>query len=146
MNTDRTWRGRLFDLAVGAVVIAALACARFATKFLPARQWKLDEGPDLGEDYAWKAAPLQVALLRRLRRQVPRLSRWVPWRAVCLEQALAARWILRQARVPSRLQVGVSSSGGVFAAHAWLEVAGKTLIGGDQDRPYRIFETQRRRG
>lgn len=54
--------------------------------------------------------------------------------ATCLPQAMAAYWILaRNGRQPI-LQVGVRKSGaGIVSAHAWVEHAGRVLIGGRPD-------------
>jgi hypothetical protein len=55
-------------------------------------------------------------------------ARW-PWRAVCLPQALAFKYILRR-DASLHLQIGVNKRvQGQFQAHAWVEKSGKILIG-----------------
>lgn len=71
---------------------------------------------------------------------VPLVSRRLPWRCVCLEQALGARRILRWIGVDSRLQLGVAKDGEKFAAHAWLEVSGRIFVGGAQSRRFHVFK------
>jgi hypothetical protein len=61
---------------------------------------------------------------------VESLSRRVP-RASCLTQALSAQWLLRRHGYDSRLCLGVATGGSrEFAAHAWLEMQGRVIIGG----------------
>lgn len=58
------------------------------------------------------------------------LSHRLPLGFTCLVQALAARRLLR-AWPQVRLSLGVQkNAAGAFAAHAWLTVAGQTLLGG----------------
>lgn len=51
----------------------------------------------------------------------------------CLTQALAAQVLLARAGHPVRVHIGViREAGGQFAAHAWVESAGRVLIGGTE--------------
>jgi hypothetical protein len=49
--------------------------------------------------------------------------------ATCLTQALAAQFLLAQNGHASTLRIGVLTAGGQFKAHAWLEHAGRIVIG-----------------
>jgi hypothetical protein len=94
------------------------------------------------------------AVLRFVRRTVERdLNRWhdgqprfsperIAWairlparrvpRASCLTQALAAQMLLARYGHRSRLRIGVGrDTAGQFAAHAWVEVNGQLVIGGE---------------
>ncbi len=64
-------------------------------------------------------------------RVVRAVSRHVPFRAVCLPQAMAAQWMLRRRSIPSQLVVGVrrAATASGFEYHAWLSAAGECLIG-----------------
>ncbi|HVG43357.1 MAG TPA: lasso peptide biosynthesis B2 protein, partial [Longimicrobium sp.] len=54
--------------------------------------------------------------------------------ASCLTRALAARWLLAEASLDSTLHFGHRrDERGAFTAHAWLEHAGRVLVGGEQD-------------
>jgi hypothetical protein len=44
--------------------------------------------------------------------------------------------MLRRRGIPSRLCLGVARSGGEIAAHAWIEVGERTLVGGDDARSF----------
>jgi hypothetical protein len=57
-------------------------------------------------------------------------SRYVP-AATCLTQALAAQGLLAGRGHSARLCIGVArSAAGRFQAHAWVECAGRVVIGG----------------
>jgi hypothetical protein len=51
------------------------------------------------------------------------------WRSMCLEKALAGKWMLRRRGIPSTMYVGMAKQGGEFVAHAWLVGEGQTLTG-----------------
>lgn len=66
----------------------------------------------------------------RIVRAIRRASRVVGISA-CLSQALTAQMLLRWVGVPSRVWFGVNPSvDSQFAAHAWLEWNGQTVLGG----------------
>ena len=58
-----------------------------------------------------------------------RVARHTWWRSMCLEQALAGRWMLRRRGIPSTMYVGMAKRGGDFIAHAWLVGEGHTVTG-----------------
>jgi hypothetical protein len=63
----------------------------------------------------------------RLERAVRLASRLVP-RATCLTQALALNHLLARHGHASTVQIGVRKHDGRFAAHAWVECSGGTLL------------------
>lgn len=68
----------------------------------------------------------------RVLRAVRRAARLVPG-ASCLTQALTAQILLARRGVPSVLHLGVNrTENGVFGAHAWLEIGGVVVMGGDR--------------
>ena len=98
-------------------------------------------------------------LLERLQRQEPEFARpsegvdlellsWgiraggagVPWRSDCLVQSLAAdRWLGRLG-VAHDFRIGVKvAETGRFLAHAWIEVDGVVITGGDDVEYYRVL-------
>ena len=64
----------------------------------------------------------------------------VPWRSDCLIQSMAAdRWLRRHGIVPD-FRLGVSpSAAGSLLAHAWVELDGRVLTGGDDISHYEIL-------
>lgn len=65
-------------------------------------------------------------------------SRWTPG-TTCLIAGLALQRMLGRHGHSSELHIGVSRSGGVFAAHAWVERDGRVLVGeGELDTYVRL--------
>lgn len=60
---------------------------------------------------------------------VERAATRVPWRSVCLDQAIVAHVILGLAGHPSRFIYGAAVTGGILKAHAWVGLGGEILIG-----------------
>jgi len=63
---------------------------------------------------------------------VGRVARNVPFRAVCLQQAVAGKMMLRRRRIDAALHFGVAlaqAPGETMEAHAWLD-AGSTRVTG----------------
>jgi Transglutaminase-like superfamily len=51
-------------------------------------------------------------------------ARHTPFPTTCLTRSLLLDWLLRRRGIPSRLRIGVRSTGGSFGAHAWVECNG----------------------
>jgi hypothetical protein len=124
--TPRTMRR--FYLREAAV---ALILARLAVRLLPAARL-----------FAWANRPT-----RRIRRFAIDETNWVAWavehvatlrgmHALCLPRALAAHAMLRRRGIANTLCLGVARDGGELAAHAWIEVSGKPIVGGDEAARY----------
>lgn len=63
-------------------------------------------------------------------------ARFVP-RATCLVQALAAQRLCLRAGHPACLRIGVRrDESSPFAAHAWLEVDGRVLVGAAEQEQF----------
>ena len=76
------------------------------------------------------SAECDAALCLRVRRAITIAARNVPWDAVCLPQAMAAKAMLARRGHASVLHLGVGHDpDGKFIAHAWL-VAGDTIVVG----------------
>ena len=60
---------------------------------------------------------------------VERAAHATLWRSMCLEKALAGKWMLRRRGIPSTMYVGMTRQDGSFVAHAWLVGEGQTLTG-----------------
>jgi hypothetical protein len=60
-------------------------------------------------------------------------ARRLPWRAMCIEQGLAAQRLLRQAGIDARLHYGArhDPATGKLEAHVWVSVDGASVIGGE---------------
>lgn len=81
--------------------------------------------------------PLSMARLERL---VEIAGRYAPVEATCLKRALVLSWLLRRRGITTTLQIGVVRQGEALAAHAWLEVEGRPILGVSDDERYeRLF-------
>lgn len=65
-------------------------------------------------------------------RIVAAAARRMPFRALCLQQAIAVRRMLTRRGVPVVVYLGVSAKGTPRMAHAWV-AAGDSIISGDTD-------------
>lgn len=65
----------------------------------------------------------------RVGSMVERVARHTWWRSMCLEKAIAGRWMLKHRGIRSTMYVGVAKDGGAFIAHAWLVGEGQTVTG-----------------
>jgi hypothetical protein len=71
-------------------------------------------------------------LLKRIRRAVTTAARNVPWNAVCLPQALAAKAMLARRGCGSTFHLGAGTNDeGKLIAHAWLACGGKIVVGAE---------------
>ena len=62
-------------------------------------------------------------------------ARGVPGGDNCLAQALAGAALLRDFGLPAEIRLGVENQPG-FAAHAWVECAGRIVIGAQEAEHY----------
>ena len=121
--------------------VAELARARVMT-LMPARVYTADFGRLVaGEADAAPRAPDGAATARaaEIGRMVASVARAMPFRAVCLQQAIAVKRMLARRDLEATVFLGVSRNADEravpapgTAAHAWVTV-GHTVINGDQD-------------
>jgi len=76
------------------------------------------------------ASPGAAALAAEIGWAVTRSARWVPFKAVCLPQAMAAQAMLRRRGVASIMHFGAGKgTDKPLDAHAWLEAEGVEVTG-----------------
>jgi hypothetical protein len=69
-------------------------------------------------------------LMRAVRQAVMIAARNVPWKAVCLPQALAAKAMLARRGCGSAFHLGATfDPNGKLVAHAWLVAGGEVVVG-----------------
>lgn len=74
-------------------------------------------------------------------KSVKACSHYVPY-ASCLTQALATRKLLQMKGQHSQLKIGVKKDNENFAAHAWIEIDGRIIIGKhSQHQSYLVLKT-----
>ena len=100
-----------------------------------------------GREYDTATSCTDIQRAKRIGHVVRMASRWVPWNAVCLPQAVAAKSMLARRRVPATLYVGLRRAGALSAAlninsielHAWLRVDDKIITGGEVSRDFQAL-------
>ena len=65
----------------------------------------------------------------RIGYMVERAAKKTFWRSLCLEKALAGRWMLARRGIASTIYVGMAKDGPDYVAHAWLVGQGVTVTG-----------------
>lgn len=116
--------------------MACLLLARLALIFIPfpklARRLGAFVPPAEARAIQAKAQRPQqdVALAEDIGWAVTRSARYVPFRAVCLPQAMAARVMLKRRGVASVMHFGAAKGQDKpLDAHAWLDAAGVEVTG-----------------
>ena len=72
----------------------------------------------------------QAVLAREIGWAVTRTARYVPFKAVCLPQAMAAQFMLRRRKIASVMHFGAGKGvDKALDAHAWLDAAGVEVTG-----------------
>ncbi len=104
--------------------VIVLAGARICVLTVPLRvlaRW-LARAPDAGV--------CDPELVTEVRKAVATAARNVPWNAVCLPQAIAAKVMLARRGQGSAFHLGATiNADGELSAHAWLECDGQIVIG-----------------
>jgi len=125
------------DRALAAESLAMLAVARLLVKTTPRKRLASRMGgvPVGNNDYmetVGTSSPLrseQDVTGARVGAMVEDAARTTWWRSMCLEKALAGKWMLRRRGISSTMYVGVAKRGTEFIAHAWLVGEGQTVTG-----------------
>ena len=126
--------------------LAALAAVRVALALLPfARVMTLLGLQARASEAATpaNATPEGQTLADAIGRAIRRSSRIAPFRAVCLQEALAAAMMLRRRGCPTEVHFGVSrDDAGLITAHAWSVFRGVVVTGEEaraEQTPIAIF-------
>ena len=80
------------------------------------------------------------ARVQRVKWAIGVAARLLPWKPMCLPQAVTAQWMLHRRGIASTLYLGTDPNN-EYAAHAWVR-AGRILVtGGDDPRRYTVVST-----
>jgi transglutaminase superfamily protein len=80
--------------------------------------------------------------VRRIRWAITTAARWVPWRAMCFQQGLAAQFMLRRRSIPSVLYYGAAPDDQRgLSAHVWVRDRDMDVIGGEVASYYAVLAT-----
>jgi len=107
--------------------VLGLARAGFLLRVLRFSRLSHSLGRHMAESPTEEAAAL-TAEARRVRWAVETAARNLPWKPVCLPQAVAATRLLRRRGIASTLYLGIDRAAN-YDAHAWVRV-GKLIVTG----------------
>jgi len=122
------------DRALAVESLAMLAAARLFVKTTPEKKLvaRIGGSPVAGQPPPSAAAAASASsnsIAVRVGASVEHVARFTWWRSMCLEKALAGKWMLRRRGIASIMYVGMARTGSGFIAHAWLVGEGQTLTG-----------------
>jgi hypothetical protein len=131
-------------LTVPEAVVLAEALALCTAASLMLRVLRFSRvAPRLGRHMA-ESPPSQPgatgAAVRRITWAVATAARLLPWKPLCLPQAVTAQWMLRRRGIGSTLYLGTNPANR-YDAHAWVRVGGVIVTGGDDPRQYTVVST-----
>jgi len=106
-----------------------LAVARLMVLLVPFRFLSRTLGLHMSQTEEQPLADDKDRQARRIAAAVTRTAKHVPWKAVCLPQAMAAKWMLRRRGFSSTLYLGVTKREASLEAHAWLRVGNQVVTG-----------------
>lgn len=127
---------------------AALALATFLIALVPLRLWAGSLG-NLGSfpQSDNEPSPEQFCQARLVSRSVRATACLVPFRAACLPQAMAARWMMARRGIPSRIVLGLHAADeNDREFHAWVMCGDQCVLGGGGLEKFSTFKRQRRGG
>jgi len=129
-------RWRLAQAAVGLPLNAA------GVRLVGFRKWAAYLAQTVGRQRQWTgrrrsgdagqpASASRPASGLQTAHQTWRLVQWAatygPYGGNCLSRSLTLWWLLRRQGLESELRIGVSTTGGRFEAHAWIEFQGTVI-------------------
>jgi hypothetical protein len=114
--------------------LAGLALARLVLAVLPfpTAMARLGLRQKPAEGMAASSSAPDAASIAAVAVAVRRAGRVAPFRAVCLQQSVAAALMLRRRRLPAEIYFGVAKPrGAAMQAHAW-SVCGEVVVTGEE--------------
>jgi hypothetical protein len=117
-----------FWLAIAAFVIAFLSFSHI--RWLASRPL----------DARLSSRQRRLMEISRVRWAVVTCARWIPWRAQCFQQGLAAQLMLRGCRIATVLYYGAAMSETQgLSAHVWLCDGDVDVLGGENASGYGVL-------
>ena len=136
----RKLKRRLFQFEV----LVCLATARLLILFVDFRKWRsalglLGQGAASYEEQVLDLAQIKYA--KSTGREVALIARRARFDAVCLPQAMAARWLLARRGISSHVVMGSRRDivDGALLLHAWLMVGDNIITGASEAEEFTAF-------
>jgi hypothetical protein len=118
-----------------AEAVPRLLAARLALLAMPFEKMSRDFGSFVAPDDPRANAPMppdptSAGLIEDIGWAIRATAPFMPFQSLCLQQAMAARAMLRRRGIACRMHFGAGRDGtGSMIAHAWVDVAGLKVTG-----------------
>lgn len=99
--------------------------------------------PRLGRHMAESPVQHDAATIEQVaevRWAVGAAARHLPWKPVCMPQAVTAQWMLRRRGIPSTLYLGADPARG-YDAHAWVRSGAVIVTGGPRQERFAVVSS-----
>jgi hypothetical protein len=117
---------------VSLLLVYYLILARIITFLYPFNQYAKSFGSKFSETlYEDIQDPELLYWLKCCQRQLPKINRVMPWKSACLQQSIAAFWLLSKKKLSITLYFGMKRKGTKVEGHAWLRCGKYYIAGGD---------------
>jgi hypothetical protein len=120
--------------------LSMLGVARLALLILPFKWLAATLGRHMTET-GMEPNPSDIGCARMIGQAVCAAAHYTPWKSVCLQQAVAAQWMLKRRHIAGTLYLGVSKNEAKpmkLAAHAWLRCGNLILTGRESHRQFTV--------
>ncbi|MDQ3517885.1 MAG: lasso peptide biosynthesis B2 protein [Gemmatimonadota bacterium] len=147
----RSWFGSMIKQLVQFIrlpgperwdLLEAVALCTLASVLLRVLRFR-QLAPRLGRLMAESPGQHDSAALKqaaRVHRAIATAARHLPWKPVCLPQAVTAQWMLRRRGIPSTLYLGTDPARG-YDAHAWVRAGSVIVTGGPGQERFAIVSS-----
>lgn len=143
-NVPAKWRRRSrTERLLLLEAFALLGVARFLVLTLPFKWLSVSLGRHMKETCT-QITPSDLRYARMVGQAVRSAANNTPWESLCLPQAVAAQWMLKQRHVAGTIYLGVAKSETKpedLAAHAWLRCGTMILTGREGHRQFTVVAT-----
>lgn len=129
---------RLSEKFIFLEAFGLLAFSKIAVRIIPFRKMAAHLGDINKAAGLLSATQMKEAL--GVRHIIFMTSANVPWKSVCLDQALTAMMMLNRRKLPNTLYLGVKidEAKRKIEAHAWVKCNDKILVGGPQSKEFKV--------
>jgi hypothetical protein len=135
------WRRRSWvERALLMEAFVLLGIARLAIFILPFKWLAITLGRHMKETCV-VMTPSDILYARRVGQAVRSAANNTPWESLCLVQAVAAKWMLKQRHVAGTLYLGVTKDAAKtegLKAHAWVRCGHIILTGREGHKQFTV--------
>lgn len=122
---------RIASVPLALEALCFLARASFANRFYHFRDTIV-----LGSKNYVCSRLINIPEVDAIKRSITKVARYVPFRAVCIEQGIAAQWMLRRRGYNAILHFGIGHFGDELKAHVWVTLGDIDVVGGAESADF----------